>query len=143
MNSLSAMAVCCSSTPIRRTSRSTAFAMRATSSCQLRVRDESARSARRDRTRDRPVSTSNASIQPAEIGGSSNAKALSMSTMNTSCDEFSWPSSFRTEPASSKRKSEITGTIDVFRMKPESDMLRLSARFSGCRPCWNWYASRQ
>ena len=40
-------------------------------------------------TRDRPVSTSNASIHPAETGGSSKAKALSISTMNTSCDEFS------------------------------------------------------
>ena len=28
----------------------------------------------------------------------------------------------------------MTGTIDVRRMKPASDMLRLSARFSGCRP---------
>ena len=28
----------------------------------------------------------------------------------------------------------MTGTIDVLRMKPASDMLRLSARFSGCSP---------
>ena len=35
------------------------------------------------------------------------------------------------------------GTIDVFRMKPASDMLRLSARFSGSSPSPNWYASRQ
>ena len=37
----------------------------------------------------------------------------------------------------------MTGTSDVLRMKPASVMLRLSARFSGCRPRWNWYASRQ
>jgi len=96
MNSLSAIAVCCSSTPIRSTSRSTAFAFRATSSCHVRVRDERARSALRDRTRERPVSTSNASIHPAEIDGSSKANALSMRTMKTSCVEFSWPSSVRT-----------------------------------------------
>ena len=37
----------------------------------------------------------------------------------------------------------MTGTIDVRRMNPASDMLRLSARRSGCKPVWNWYASRQ
>ena len=33
---------------------------------------------------------------------------------------------------------EITGTIVVLRMNPASDMLRLSDRFSGCRPVPNW-----
>src|SRR5262249_6262469 len=128
MNSLRAMAVWTSSTPIRRTSRSLSLASRATSSCHARVRPDSVRSARRDITFDLPVSTSNASIQPADTGGSSNANALSISTMKTSCIEFSWASSRITAAASSNRKSEITGTIDVLRMKPASDMLRLSAR---------------
>ena len=30
------------------------------------------------------------------------------------------------------------GTIEVFRMKPASDMLSESARFSGCSPVENW-----
>ena len=85
------------------------------------------RSAPRDITFDLPVSTSNASIQPAEIDGSSKANALSISTMKTSCIALSRLSSFITSPALSNRKSEITGTIDVFRMKPASVMLRLSA----------------
>ncbi len=95
------------------------------------MRRDSALIAPRDITRAFPVSTSNASIQPAEIGGSSKANALSMSTMNTSCAELSSASSFSTCAASSNRKSEMTGTIDVFRMKPASDMLSVSARLSG------------
>ena len=102
------------------------------------MRAESVRNVPRDITFDRPVSTSNASIQPAETDGSSKAKALSISTMNTSCAELSWPSSFMITSASSNRKSEITGTIVVLRMKPASDMLRLSERLSGCSPVPNW-----
>ena len=48
--------------------------------------------------------------------------------------EFTSASSFSTAPASSKRKSEMTGTIDVFRMKPASVMLSVSARLSGWTP---------
>ena len=98
------------------------------------MRVDSARSEPRDITRALPVSTSNASIQPAEIDGSSNANALSISTMKTSCMELSCPSSLKTSSGRSNRKSEMTGTIDVFRMNPASDMLRLSARLSGCKP---------
>ena len=94
-------------------------------------------------TRARPVSTSNASIQPADTGGSSKANALSISTTNTSWVELSSASSFRISPGLSKRKSEITGTSDVFRMNPASVMLNESARFNGWSPVSNWYASRQ
>ena len=119
------------------------MAIFATSSCHSRVRRDSALSEPRDITRALPVSTSNASIQPAEIGGSANANALSISTTKTSCVELTCASSFSTSSGLSKRKSEMIGTIDVFRMKPESVMLSVSARRSGCVPVWNWYASRQ
>ena len=107
------------------------MAIRDTSSCQRRVLADIALSWPRDMTRARPVSTSNASIQPADTVGSSKANALSMSTMKTSCAELSSDSSFSTGAASSNRKSEMTGTIDVFRMKPASVMLSVSARLSG------------
>ena len=55
-------------------------------------------SAPRDITRERPVSTSNASIHPAETFGSSKANAASMTIRNTSWVEFRRASSRSTSP---------------------------------------------
>ena len=79
----------------------------------------------RDMTRAPPVSTSNASIQPADtVRQLEGERAVDEHDEDVVRRVELADSSFSTGAASSNRKSEITGTIDVFRMKPASDMLR-------------------
>ena len=72
-------------TSSRSASSPACFAVWATRSCHSRTRSAIRASSRRDITRDRPLSTSNASIQPAETPGSSNANDASTIARNTSC----------------------------------------------------------
>ena len=72
----------------RSASRPAFFAVCATASCHSRTRPAIALSSRRDITRERPLSTSNASIQPADTPGSSNANDASTMPRNTSWSEL-------------------------------------------------------